>query len=126
MRKNLTEIVVNALEDVKALDIALIDVRGLTDITDTMVVASGNSSRQVKALANNLVVDAKSAGYTPIGVEGDDTSEWILVDFGDLVAHIMLPATRQLYDLERLWSLPTESVDETTAESVDNNALRTQ
>ena len=122
MRKNLTDIVVNALEDVKALDIALIDVRGLTDITDTMVVASGNSSRQVKALANNLVVDAKSAGYTPIGVEGDDTSEWILVDFGDLVAHIMLPATRQLYDLERLWSLPTESVDETTAESVDNNA----
>ena len=122
MRKNLTEIVVNALEDVKALDIALIDVRGLTDITDTMVVASGNSSRQVKALANNLVVDAKSAGYTPIGVEGDDTSEWILVDFGDLVAHIMLPATRQLYDLERLWSLPTESFDETATESVDNNA----
>ncbi len=122
MRKNLTEIVVNALEDVKALDIALIDVRGLTDITDTMVVASGNSSRQVKALANNLVVDAKSAGYTPIGVEGDDTSEWILVDFGDLVAHIMLPATRQLYDLERLWSLPTESVVETATESLDNNA----
>jgi ribosome-associated protein len=122
MRKNLTDIVVNALEDVKALDIALIDVRGLTDIMDTMVVASGNSSRQVKALANNLVVDAKSAGYTPIGVEGDDTSEWILVDFGDLVAHIMLPATRQLYDLERLWSLPTESVDETATESVDNNA----
>ncbi len=122
MRKHLTEIVVNALEDVKALDIALIDVRGLTDIMDTMVVASGNSSRQVKALANNLVVDAKSAGYTPIGVEGDDTSEWILVDFGDLVAHIMLPATRQLYDLERLWSLPTESVDETATESVDNNA----
>jgi|TARA_B110001450_G_C17551517_1_gene452874 ribosome-associated protein len=122
MRKNLTEIVVNALEDVKALDIALIDVRGLTDIMDTMVVASGNSSRQVKALANNLVVDAKRAGYTPIGVEGDDTSEWILVDFGDLVAHIMLPATRQLYDLERLWSLPTESVAETPTESVDNNA----
>ena len=124
MRKNLTEIVVNALEDVKALDIALIDVRGLTDIMDTMVVASGNSSRQVKALANNLVVDAKRAGYTPIGVEGDDTSEWILVDFGDLVAHIMLPATRQLYDLERLWSLPTESVAETATESVDNNAER--
>ncbi len=124
MRKNLTEIVVNALEDVKALDIALIDVRGLTDIMDTMVVASGNSSRQVKALANNLVVDAKRAGYTPIGVEGDDTSEWILVDFGDLVAHIMLPATRQLYDLERLWSLPTESVAETATESVDNNAQR--
>ncbi|MDA9371724.1 ribosome silencing factor [Porticoccaceae bacterium] len=122
MRKNLTEIVVNALEDVKALDIALIDVRGLTDIMDTMVVASGNSSRQVKALANNLVVDAKRAGYTPIGVEGDDTSEWILVDFGDLVAHIMLPATRQLYDLERLWALPTESVAETATESVDNNA----
>ena len=122
MRKNLTEIVVNALEDVKALDIALIDVRGLTDIMDTMVVASGNSSRQVKALANNLVVDAKRAGYTPIGVEGDDTSEWILVDFGDLVAHIMLPATRQLYDLERLWTLPTESIAETATESVDNNA----
>ncbi len=122
MRKNLTEIVVNALEDVKALDIALIDVRGLTDIMDTMVVASGNSSRQVKALANNLVVDAKRAGYTPIGVEGDDTSEWILVDFGDLVAHIMLPATRQLYDFYCHDSATTESVAETATESVDNNA----
>ena len=112
MRKTIEEIVVGALEDVKAVDIALIDVRSLTGIMDTMIVASGNSSRQVKALANNLVVDAKTAGYTPIGVEGDDTSEWILVDFGDLVAHIMLPATRQFYDLERLWSLRPENADE--------------
>ena len=122
MTQSLHDIVINALEEVKAIDITSIDVRELTDVMDTMVVASGNSSRQVKALANNLVVDAKRAGYTPIGVEGDDTSEWILVDFGDLVAHIMLPATRQLYDLERLWSLPTESVAETATESVDNNA----
>jgi ribosome-associated protein len=70
-----------------------------------MVVASGNSNRQVKSLANNVVVDAKKAGFDLIGIEGDDVSEWILVDFGDVIVHIMLPATRVFYDLEKLWSL---------------------
>ena len=72
---------------------------------DTMVVASGTSNRQVKSLANNVVVEGKKAGYDMIGIEGDDTSEWILVDFGDVIVHIMLPATRAFYYLERLWSM---------------------
>lgn len=105
MKNNLHEIIINALEDVKAQDIISIDVKELTGVMDTMVVASGNSNRQVKSLANNVVVDAKKAGFDLIGIEGDDVSEWILVDFGDVIVHIMLPATRVFYDLEKLWSL---------------------
>ena len=105
MKNNLHEIIINALEDVKAQDIVSIDVKELTGVMDTMVVASGNSNRQVKSLANNVVVDAKKAGFDLIGIEGDDVSEWILVDFGDVIVHIMLPATRVFYDLEKLWSL---------------------
>jgi len=96
MKNNLHEIIINALEDVKAQDIVSIDVKELTGVMDTMVVASGNSNRQVKSLANNVVVDAKKAGFDLIGIEGDDVSEWILVDFGDVIVHIMLPATRVL------------------------------
>jgi len=105
MKHNLHEIIINALEDVKAQDIVSIDVKELTGVMDSMVVASGNSNRQVKSLANNVVVDAKKAGFDLIGIEGDDVSEWILVDFGDVIVHIMLPATRVFYDLEKLWSL---------------------
>lgn len=105
MKNNLHEIIINALEDVKAQDIVSIDVKELTGVMDSMVVASGNSNRQVKSLANNVVVDAKKAGFDLIGIEGDDVSEWILVDFGDVIVHIMLPATRVFYDLEKLWSL---------------------
>ena len=105
MKKNLHEIVINALEDVKAQDIVSIDVMELTGVMDTMVVASGNSSRQVKSLANNVIVDGKKAGFSLLGVEGDDIGEWVLVDFGAVVVHIMLPATRLFYDLEKLWSL---------------------
>ena len=105
MKNNLHEIIINALEDVKAHDIVSIDVKELTGVMDTMVVASGNSNRQVKSLANNVVVDAKKAGFDLIGIAGDYVSEWILVDFGDVIVHIMLPATRVFYDLEKLWSL---------------------
>jgi ribosome-associated protein len=105
MTQALKDIVINALEEVKATNINAIDVRELTGMMDTMVVATGNSNRQVKSLATSVVVDAKKAGYELIGVEGDDTSEWILVDFGDVIVHIMLPATREFYDLERLWTL---------------------
>ena len=104
MKKNLHEIVINALEDVKAQDIVSIDVMELTGVMDTMVVASGNSSRQVKSLANNVIVDGKKAGFSLLGVEGDDIGEWVLVDFGAVIVHIMLPATRVFYDLEKLWS----------------------
>ena len=105
MTKTLKDIVISALEDIKAIDITLIDVRELTGIMDTMVVASGNSNRQVKALANAVVMDAKAAGYSLLGIEGENSAEWILVDFGEIIIHIMLPATREFYDLERLWSV---------------------
>jgi ribosome-associated protein len=105
MTKTLKDIVISALEDIKAIDITLIDVRELTGIMDTMIVASGNSNRQVKALANAVVMDAKAAGYSLLGIEGENSAEWILVDFGEIIIHIMLPATREFYDLERLWSV---------------------
>jgi ribosome-associated protein len=102
----LKALVVDALEDLKAVDLVTIDVRDLTDVTDTLVIASGNSNRHVKSLADNVTVKAKAAGHMPLGVEGLDAGEWVLVDLGDVVAHIMLPATRSFYDLERLWLDP--------------------
>ena len=105
MTQSLHDIIINALEEVKAQDIVSIDVREFTDMMDSMVVATGSSNRQVKSLASNVAVEGKKAGFQLIGVEGDDTSEWILVDFGDVIVHVMLPATRNFYDLERLWAL---------------------
>ncbi len=105
MSKDLKDIVVEALEDVKGQDITVLDVTGLTDVMDTLVVASGTSNRQVKALADNVIEEGKSAGHQPLGVEGMNGSEWVLVDFGDVVVHVMLPATRAFYELEKLWAI---------------------
>ena len=102
----LSHLIVEALDDLKGVNIVTMDVGGLTDVMDKLVIASGTSNRHVKALANNVTVEAKKQGMPPIGVEGDDAGEWVLVDFGDVVVHVMLPATRDLYDLERLWTLP--------------------
>lgn len=102
----LKELVVAALEDLKAVNTVTMDVTGLTDVMDCMVIASGSSNRHVKSLADNVCVEAKKRGMHPIGVEGQDTGEWVLVDFGDVVVHVMLPATRDFYDLERLWVSP--------------------
>lgn len=110
MSEDLPAVVVAALEDVKGLDIVCLDVRGLTDVTDTLVVASGNTTRQVKALAENVIERCRILGLRPIGVEGMDTAEWVLVDLGDLVLHVMLPATRAFYELEKLWSLRPEDL----------------
>jgi ribosome-associated protein len=110
MSEDLPAVVVAALEDVKGLDIVCLDVRGLTDVTDTLVVASGNTTRQVKALAENVIDRRRALGVRPIGVEGIDTAEWVLVDLGDLVLHVMLPATRAFYELEKLWSLRPEDL----------------
>ena len=102
--------VVDALEELKARDVVELDVAELTSVTDVMVVASGTSSRHVSALADNVIEKAKEAGLRPLGVEGQQSGEWVLVDLGDVVAHVMMPETRQLYDLERLWAdLPTDS-----------------
>ncbi|CAA0108753.1 Ribosomal silencing factor RsfS [BD1-7 clade bacterium] len=104
--EQLESLVIQALEDLKGKDIKVLDVAALTSMTDKMVVVSGTSNRHVKALANNIVMDAKKAGTQPVGVEGDDVGEWVLVDLGDLLIHVMLPEIRGFYDIERLWSQP--------------------
>ncbi|HYQ72102.1 MAG TPA: ribosome silencing factor [Gammaproteobacteria bacterium] len=101
----LLAVVLAALEDVKGVDIRVIDVRDLTAITDRMVIASGTSTRHVKALADNVALKAKQQGYPPLGVEGVQTAEWVLLDLGDVVVHVMLPETREFYGLEKLWSV---------------------
>jgi ribosome-associated protein len=99
-------LVIDALEDIKAEDIQVLDVTGMTDVTDMMIIATGKSTRQVKALANEVVMQAKAAGIQPLGVEGENIGEWALVDLGDVIAHIMTPQTRLTYNLEKLWSVP--------------------
>lgn len=104
--EKITQLVVAALDDLKAVNTVTMDVRSLTDVMDYLVITSGTSNRHVKALASNASVEAKKQGVRPIGIEGDDAGEWVLVDFGDVVVHVMLPATRDFYDLERLWASP--------------------
>lgn len=101
--KQLCELAIEALEDIKAIDIKVLDVVDKSSVTDIMIFASGNTSRQVKALANNVAEKLKKAGSPALGIEGDDTSEWVLVDLGDVVVHIMQPAIREFYNLEKLW-----------------------
>ena len=101
----LKDLVVEALGDIKGQEIVTMDVRSQTDIADYMVVASGGTGRQVKALINNVLVNAKAQGANVVGVEGQDTGEWVLLDLTDVIVHVMLPAVRQFYDLERLWSM---------------------
>ncbi|PXX97465.1 ribosome silencing factor [Halomonas sp. LBP4] len=106
----LKTLAVDALEELKARDISLMDVSRLTSVTDLMVIACGTSTRHVAALADNVVEKAKAGGIQPLGVEGENGADWVLVDLGDLVVHVMLPETRQLYDLERLWAdLPSDA-----------------
>ena len=107
MRHNkLTKVAVEALEDIKARDITVLDVRKLTSLYDTLIVASADSTRQVKALAQHVRDELKLAGATIVGVEGEQSGDWILVDAGDLVVHVMQPAVRAYYNLEELWSPP--------------------
>lgn len=101
--EQLVKLVIAALEDVKAKDIVTIDVRGKTSITDFMIIASGSSARQVKALAENVIDKAKEQGVRPVGSEGLDGGEWALIDLNDVVVHVMQVETREHYDLERLW-----------------------
>ncbi len=101
----LLALVMDALEDIKGVDIKVIDVSELTAITDRMVIVSGTSTRHVKALADNVALKAKQAGNPALGVEGEQAAEWILIDLGDVVVHVMMPAVREFYALEKLWSV---------------------
>jgi len=99
----LKDVVLDALGDMKAVDVKALDVRGITDITDTMVVASGTSDRHVKSIADRVVQRCKEAGYRPYGMEGERDGEWVLLDLNDVVLHVMLPRIREFYALEKLW-----------------------
>ena len=99
----MVETAVNALEDIKAKDIVVIDTSEKTSLFARMIIASGDSTRQVRALANNVSVSLKEAGFPLIGSEGQDSGEWALVDADDLLVHVMLPAVRDFYDIEALW-----------------------
>lgn len=101
--ENLRDVALAALDEIKAIDVRVLDVRPLTDITDFMIIASGRSNRQVRALADEVVAEATLRGVRPLGVEGFDQGTWVLVDLGDVVVHVMQPATRDFYQLERLW-----------------------
>ena len=98
-----TETVTTALDDMKATNVKVLDVRGLTDIADTMIIASGNSDRHVRAIADRVIEMAKTRGVRPYGVEGARDGEWVLVDLHDVIVHVMLPRVREFYGLERLW-----------------------
>ena len=98
------KMVIDSLEDVKGVNIVVLDVSKKTDVTDRMIIATGTSSRHVKALAENVIADAKKAGTPARGSEGEPNADWVLVDLGDVVVHVMMAETRELYDLEKLWT----------------------
>jgi ribosome-associated protein len=101
-----------ALEEMKAKDSIEIDVRGKTSIADFLVVVSGTSTRHVKSIADEVVQFAKKCGVMPLGVEGEREAEWVLVDLGDVIVHVMLPRVREFYALERLWTVGDQPPDD--------------
>jgi ribosome-associated protein len=101
----LRDVVLKTLDDMKAKDVVVLDVRGKTSITDIMIVASGTSDRHVKSIAQTVAFKAKQAGETPLGSEGVEDGEWALVDLNGVVLHVMQPKVRDFYHLERLWSM---------------------
>lgn len=108
--KALEKLVLKALEDLKATEIRVLGVSELTSVTDMMIFATGTSTRHVKSIAAQVVKEAKDHDCPPIGVEGEESGEWVLVDLGDIVVHVMLAQIRDFYNLEKLWSMDQEAV----------------
>jgi ribosome-associated protein len=113
----LKDIAYEALDEMKGGDIYVLDVRGKSSVTDFMVIATGNTDRQVKSLAGNVVDKVKEHGVRPLGTEGETQGEWILVDIGDVVVHVMLPRVRDFYNLEKLWEV--DETDSSEGKSAD-------
>jgi len=111
MSNKLVKVTINALEQMKAKDIEVLDVHDKCSFTDTMIIVTGTSNRHVKALANEVVIKSKANGVIPLGVEGVEAGEWVLVDLADAVIHIMLPKIREFYQLEKLWSVESLEAD---------------
>lgn len=101
--KEFKQFVIEKMEDLKARDIVDLDVSGKSTVTDTMLVCSGNSKRHVSSIAHNVVTQSKQIGHNPLSVEGQDTGEWVLVDLGDIIVHVMQDEARDFYQLEKLW-----------------------
>ena len=102
---SLKAVVIDALDDMKALEVKVLDVRGLTDVADFMVIASGTSDRHVRSVAQRVVERTKEAGFRPHGVEGQQDSDWVLIDLSEMIVHVMLPRVREFYGLEKLWDM---------------------
>jgi ribosome-associated protein len=102
---SLKTVILAALDDMKALEVKFLDVRGLTDIADFMVIASGTSDRHVRSVAQRVVEKAKEAGFRPHGVEGQQDADWVLIDLNEMIVHVMLPRVREFYGLEKLWDM---------------------
>ena len=102
---SLKSVVIEALADMKALEVKVLDVRGLTDIADFMVIASGTSDRHVRAVAQRVVDMTKEAGFRPHGIEGQQDGDWVLIDLNEMIVHVMLPRVREFYGLEKLWGM---------------------
>ena len=104
-KHSLKNVVLGALDDMKALEVRILDVRGLTDIADYMVIASGTSDRHVRSVAQRVVEKTKEAGFRPHGVEGQQDADWVLIDLHECIVHVMLPRVREFYGLEKLWDI---------------------
>ena len=109
----------HSVENLKAKDTTEIDVRGKSSVTDRMVITSGTSTRHVKSIANEIVKDIKKLDIMPLGIEGEREAEWVLVDLGDVVVHVMLPRVREFYALERLWTVGDQPPEDEDGEDVE-------
>jgi len=117
----ITDLIQNSLEDMKAVDITSLDVAGKSSLTDILFFATGNSTRHVKSIADEVAIKAKAAGFEILGVEGKGSAEWVLVDLNDVIVHVMLAKTREFYQLEKLWEADDAS-DKTVEEAISDKA----